>query len=51
VAPDDVSVTVTSPAGWRIADAKGLDVLDPHRATVKIAQVERDEVQVKLVRE
>lgn len=51
VAPDDVSVTVTSPAGWRIAGAKGLDVLDPHRASVKIAQVERDEVRVRLVPE
>jgi hypothetical protein len=51
VASDDVTVTVTSPAGWRIAGAKGLDVLDPHRATVKLAQVERNEVRVRLVRE
>jgi hypothetical protein len=51
VAPDDVSVTVTSPAGWRIASAKGLDILDPHRAVAKLAQIERKEMQVKLVRE
>jgi hypothetical protein len=51
VGPDDVSVTVTSPAGWRIKGAKGLDILDPHRATARIAQVEREEVQVRLVPE
>ena len=43
--------TVTAPAGWRIAGAKGLDVLDPHRAVVKISQIEREEVQARLVRE
>jgi hypothetical protein len=48
---DEVAVTVTTPAGWRIAEAKGLDVLDPHRATARINQVEREEVQVSLVPE
>ncbi len=51
VGPDDLAVTVTSPAGSRIAGAKGLDVLDPHRAVARVSQVEREEVQVKLVRE
>jgi hypothetical protein len=51
VGPDDVAVTVTAPAGWRIAGARGLDVLDPHRAAARISQREREEVQVKLVRE
>ena len=51
VGSDDVAITVTAPVGWRIAGAKGLDVLDPHRAVVKISQIEREEVQARLVRE
>jgi hypothetical protein len=51
VGSDDVSVTVTTPAGWRIAAAKGLDVLDPHRAVARISQIEQEELQVRLVRE
>jgi UDP-N-acetylmuramyl pentapeptide phosphotransferase/UDP-N-acetylglucosamine-1-phosphate transferase len=51
VGPDDVSVTVTTPAGWRIAGAKGLDVLDPHRAVARISQIEQEALQVQLVRE
>jgi len=51
VGPDDVSVTVTTPPGWRIAAARGLDVLDPHRAVARISQIEQEKLLVRLVRE
>jgi UDP-N-acetylmuramyl pentapeptide phosphotransferase/UDP-N-acetylglucosamine-1-phosphate transferase len=51
VGADDVTVTVTTPRGWRIAEAAGLDVVTPHRATARISQVEREDVRVRLARE
>ncbi|MGI8795894.1 MAG: DUF4012 domain-containing protein [Acidimicrobiia bacterium] len=47
--PDDVSVSVEVPAGWRLAAAEGLEILGPRRAGGRIALHETRQVRVRVV--
>ncbi len=50
IRPDDVSVTVEVPSGWRIATAEGLEIMSPRRAEGKIALDDTRTVRVKIAR-
>jgi hypothetical protein len=48
--PDDVSVRVQVPRGWRIAGAQGLEITGPRQAEARIGLDDTRQVRVKLAR-
>jgi hypothetical protein len=50
IRPDDVSVHVEVPPGWRIAAVRGLEITSPRRADAKIKLDGARQLQVKLER-
>ena len=50
IRPDDVSVHVEVPPGWRIAAVEGLEITSPRRADAKIALDGTRQLRVKLAR-
>jgi len=48
--PDEVRISLTIPGGWRITDARGMQIVDPRHAVADLSVTDHQQVAVRLKR-